>query len=227
MSVYTMVTSGGSVVNRDFDEATGVREVVPTKAISTTQTSYAELSDRVALMRNHVSFLVSDVTEVHRDLGRRSLDEAAQRMQGLSVPQLLSQLSSLGFSWRDIARMTRVSVPAVQKWRKGEPATGENRKRLALLNALFKKISDTHLSADPASWAEMPVVTGFPVTSIDLISNNREDLALELISAHSSPEDVLTEYEPDWRDKYRSDYKVVRASDGILSIVSVDTGSTD
>jgi hypothetical protein len=227
MSVYSMVKTAGSGVVTDADEPTGALEVSEAPSISTTQTSYYELSGKAALMRSQMSFLASDVTAVHRDLGRRSLDEAAQALQGLAVTDLLSRLSNLGFSWRDIARMSQVSVPAVQKWRKGEPTTGANRKRLALLNALFEQISDIHLTVDPAAWAEMPIVTGCPLTRIDLIAGSREDLALELVSTHISPEDALTEFEPNWREKYRSDFKVVRASDGVLSIVSKDANDPD
>lgn len=35
------------------------------------------------------------------------------------MASMLSDLAELGFAWRDIARLVKVSVPAVQKWRKG------------------------------------------------------------------------------------------------------------
>lgn len=50
---------------------------------------------------------------------------AAERAKD-SVASMLSDLADLGFARRDIARLVKVSVPAVQKWRRGEGVRGES-----------------------------------------------------------------------------------------------------
>ena len=55
---------------------------------------------------------------------KRDLDDgtlAADRESGL---ELLTELNAEGISWRDLARLAEVSVPALQKWRRGERWAG-------------------------------------------------------------------------------------------------------
>lgn len=59
------------------------------------------------------------------------------------MASMLSDLAELGFAWRDIARLVKVSVPAVQKWRKGEKASGESHSRVASLLAACDLITTT------------------------------------------------------------------------------------
>ena len=59
-----------------------------------------------------------------------------------NVKSMLTELADLGFAWRDIARMVGVSVPAVQKWRKGEKASGDSRIRVASLLAAYNLITE-------------------------------------------------------------------------------------
>lgn len=69
-----------------------------------------------------------------------------------------------------------------------------------------------------ASWFEMPL-TWAPVTPIDLYAAGRADLVFDYASEHPDPERLMDEFDPQWREHYRSDFDVVTASDGNLSIV--------
>lgn len=203
------------------EDATRATEVVPAPQPLATTTSYQELTETVGHIRNVVRLIDIDTANLHRDVGSKRLNERAHEFSHLTTRELLDGLNELGFTWRDIARMTGVSVPAIQKWRKGETASGENHKRLMILRALMVIISAELLDADVTTWADIPIVPGAPITAIDLIASRREDLALELAFRHASPEEIVNEFEPGWREKYRSDYVVERSSDGLLSIVPV------
>jgi hypothetical protein len=41
---------------------------------------------------------------------------------------------------------------------------------------------------------------------------------LDFASGHTDAEQILTNWDPHWRDRYRSDFEVFRATDGQLSI---------
>jgi transcriptional regulator with XRE-family HTH domain len=134
---------------------------------------------------------------------------------------LLTRLSDHGLSWTDIARIVGVSVPAVQKWRRGAGITGENRLRLARLAALLE-ILERYLIAEPCSWLEMPVITGVSVSGMDLLEADRYDLVLELARGEVAPGDrssILDEFASDWRESRVDDaFEIVTANDGRLSI---------
>lgn len=130
------------------------------------------------------------------------------------LERLLDRLSDVGFSWRDIARVVGISVPALRKWRLGGRATGENRGRLATLVS-FCEVARTrcHVS-DVAGWLETPLHSDAPVTGIDLIAGGRFDLALRLARDQGSdPEAVLDAFEPGWREHYASTVEVFAGPD--------------
>lgn len=142
---------------------------------------------------------------------------AAERGKA-SVASMLSDLADLGFAWRDIARLVKVSVPAVQKWRRGEKASGESRGRVASLLAACDLITSHYLVDEVASWFEMPLSPSAPVTPITLYAADRADLVFEFASGHADPEALLSEFDPDWCERYRSDFEVFEAGDGNRSI---------
>jgi len=134
------------------------------------------------------------------------------------MTEMLVELAELGFAWRDIARLIGVSVPAVQKWRRGERAAGESRRRAASLLAICDLIAEHYEVREIASWFEMPLVGEVPTTPIDLYVGERADLVFDYASGHADPEQILTDFDPQWRERYRSDFEVFRATDGELSI---------
>ncbi|MFF2816344.1 hypothetical protein ACFVT9_12570 [Kitasatospora cineracea] len=131
---------------------------------------------------------------------------------------MLDELSDLGFAWRDVARMLGVSVAAVQKWRRGDGVTGNNRRNIASLLAVCD-MTTSHYGVDEiASWFEMPLVSGCPITPIDLYAQARPDLVFDYASGHSDPEQVLSNLDPEWREHSRSSFEVFEAADGELAI---------
>lgn len=176
------------------------------------------LTDETGHMRSRVGLLSHDVEETHQ---RSYLLEwqVATRSRGTASPQeSLEQLADLGFAWRDIARLVNVSVPAVQKWRRGESASGENRLNLAAVLAACDLIVKHYEISQIASWFEMPLLQGVPVTPIDLWAAGRKELVFEHASQHSDPESTLTAFDTDWRETYRSDFEVYTDIDGKRSI---------
>ena len=168
--------------------------------------------------RSRVPQPIADAKGLHRDT---QLQEWADRglARGKEAPMdLLSTLADLGFSWRAIARMLNVSVPAVQKWRQGAKVSGDNRRHLANLNAACDQISEHYLVNDVASWFEMPMLNEVPVTPIDLYASGRYQLLFEYASGQTDTESLLNQLDPDWRESYRSNFEVFRAGDGELSI---------
>jgi transcriptional regulator with XRE-family HTH domain len=138
------------------------------------------------------------------------------------MPTLLSGLADLGFSWRHIARLIGVSVPAVQKWRRGQAATGQSRFNAAAILAASALIEEHYLVRDVASWFEAPIVLGYPVTAIDLYASKKPQLVFRLATGKSDPEQVLSAFDPDWREKYRSEFEVFESEDGGLAIRAKD-----
>jgi hypothetical protein len=114
--------------------------------------------------------------------------------------------------------MVRVSVPSVQKWRRGGKVTGDNRRMLANLVAACDLITEDYLVSEVASWFEMPLVTGIPVTPVDLYAQEQYQLLFDYAGNHTDTETVLNQLNPDWRQQYSSDFEVFAAEDGQLSI---------
>ncbi len=162
--------------------------------------------------------LNNDVDNLHKRTHEDEWRTAAAERGKTNVKSMLTELADLGFAWRDIARMVGVSVPAVQKWRKGEKASGDSRIRVASLLAACDLITRHYMVEEIASWFEMPLSSSAPVTPIVLYAANRADLVFEFASGHVDPEALLSEFDPSWRERYRSDFEVFEAGDGSRSI---------
>jgi transcriptional regulator with XRE-family HTH domain len=180
--------------------------------------SIAPLTESVGSITNNTKILHDDASELHSNVLLLEWKQRTSNQVRLDMQTLLSSLADLGFSWRDIAHMIGVSVPAVQKWRQGGSAKGESRTNAAALLAAVEMIKHHYLVLDVASWFESPVVLGAPLTPMDIYAKNRADKVFQLASGNAHPESVLDEVAPGWRDKYRSEYEVFRANDGELSL---------
>lgn len=197
---------------------TAGRELAPPPRVDETRTVAKVLTDDVGYYRKQARDLHADFNDLHQ---KTRWDEWVQRTTErgrAGVPDMLRELADLGFAWRDIAQLVGVSVPAIQKWRRGEGTTGENRQKVARLLAACDLITDHYLIQDVASWFEMPIQMGVPVTPIDLWAGGRPDLVLDCASEHTPPLETLNAWDPNWRDRYRSDFEVFRAEDGQRSI---------
>lgn len=165
-----------------------------------------------------VSTLSNDVRENHAEALIHEWLILTSHRAVSSARDLLELLADQGFAWRDIARMLGVSVPAIQKWRKGEKASGENRHRLARLAAAQDLIASQNRIQDIESWFEMPIVEGIPITPIDMWAAGETFLVLEYASGYLDPDEALTRFDPSWRTAYESPFESFRGEDGQMSL---------
>ncbi|MFE3748252.1 hypothetical protein ACFXO5_23775 [Bacillus subtilis] len=134
---------------------------------------------------------------------------------------MLEELSDLGFAWRDIAKIARVSVAAVTKWRRGERVTESNRRRLAEVLALVDMLTDRMID-EPVSWLEMRQRDNVALTAMDMFAAGRSDLVLELASDYTDGvalDAAFDAFEPNWRETRVDDaFETFVADDGVVSI---------
>jgi hypothetical protein len=198
---------------------TAGEDISPPPEVHGTRTAITTLTDEAGWIRSHARVLHQEADELHQ---RIHLDEwrrrTAERAR-FSVADMLSDIAELGFAWRDVARLVGVSVPAVQKWRRGAGVSGESRLRVGSLLAACDVLAKRCLVQDIASWFEMPLVADVPITPMDLYVSERPDLVFDFAGGHiADPEQVLTDFDPDWRERYRSDFEVFQSDDGQRSI---------
>ena len=144
------------------------------------------------------------MTSNHRTIAAKDQDE------------LLEELRSLGFSWRVIARIAQMSVPELRNWRRVGLAAAENRRRIVEIVALCRRAREDHVIDDIAAWLETPLHSEVPITGLELLAAERSDLVLRLLCRpEESPEQILDEFEPGWREHYASSVEVFTAPDGL------------
>ena len=195
--------------------------------------------EHVLIPRTQSAGLIAFSMDLHRDVRALHVDSAAarrsvlladleDRLQAVAAAEplkLLRALGDAGMSWRDLARLVQVSVPAVQKWRRGGDITGANRLRLARVVALLDVLSANAI-VEQVSWLEMPVKDGVHVSRMDMLADGRFDLVLELISDDHTTvpvEGVLDEYKPSWRTSRVDDrFETYIDAEGVVAIRPTD-----
>lgn len=192
--------------------------LAPFPQLSATRTSAANLTENVGFVRSQARDLSERVEDLHQESHFAEWDSRTAERGKASPVDMLSDLGDLGFAWRDVGRLIGVSVAAIQKWRRGAGVSGESRSRLASLLAACDLIMEHYAVCEIASWFEMPLLRDAPITPLDLYAGGQHKLVFEYGSGHLEPEQVLTEFDPDWRERYRSDFEVYRAGDGELSL---------
>ena len=215
-----------------FDLPTGA-SVRSYQSVEAPTRTIREAVEDIGYLRNRTGLLVDDSLDLHRSVGQlhsEALDVHLRTLANQRVREelsaLLEELSDLGFSWRDIARTSQVSVPALRKWRQGAPATGENRKRVATMAAFCDIARDEYLIREVASWLEIPIHPDAPITPMDMIAKDQWDLVLRLASSHEQdPDLVLDEFEPGWRKRYESPVEVFTGPDGLPGVRLVERES--
>jgi DNA-binding transcriptional regulator YiaG len=177
------------------------------------------LVHRISDLRDRVLETSSEVADLNREVNATDLDRRTHFKVREGVAALLDQLSlDGGMSWNDMARSVGVSAQTVRNWRKGEPATGENRLALARLAAFIDLLSELGIG-DPAVWLEVPIVSGYSVRGLDLYAAGKIDLLLEWANMRfETPERLLDLFDPKWRETYGTAHETFRAGDGNLSI---------
>ena len=191
-------------------------ELAPRSRTPTMEEAARDLTAEAGFARNMHSALGEDLTDIHHRSLRLQLDVRAEKLLRRNPTEVLATLADLGFGWRDIARMVRVSVPALRRWRQGEMPTGENRRAIAELLAFVQILSEDQVLGvfGPASWMEAPIVAGAPTTRIDLYAAGLLEIVFDLAAGKCSPEAAMDAADPGWRDRYRSDWEVVDGEDG-------------
>ncbi len=214
------MTSETPAARRSVQSATAPTTslVDPIEPTSTVASQLDELVNATGSLRSTSKIRAEDHGELHKKAVFLDWQHRINERGRLAPKTLLEEIANLGFAWRDVARMIGVSVPAVQKWRRAGGTTGENRRRLASVLALCDVITERYLIQEVASWFEMPISSAAPVTPIDLYAEGQPGLILEHASGHSDSEQILNAYDPDWRDRFRSEFEVYLDADGEMSI---------
>lgn len=202
----------------EVDKGTAGSELTEEPTISETRTQTKVLTEDIGFTRSQVRHLHDDVDSLHQQSHTVEWQTRTTDRARTGLVALLDQLGELGFSWRVVARMVGVSVPALQKWRRGEKSSGESRARVAALVAACDLIRDHYLVDDVAQWFEVPVLLDCPVTPIDMYASKSAELVFELAAGHTDPEQILDKFDATWRERYRSDFETFRSGDGSLSI---------
>lgn len=174
--------------------------------------------------RNVTRLLGQGFGDLHHRTAEQQLAAGTHQAAALGAVVLLDRLSDAGFSWRDIARMAGVSVPAVRRWRQGDPPTAEHLQAIARLVAFIDIAVRDHLAVNVVPWMEVPLFAPCPITGIDLAVGGRFDDLFDLVSQNATPEVVLDRVAPNWREEARSEFEVFEATDGELGIRPVREG---
>jgi hypothetical protein len=179
----------------------------------------ASVVRQVVELRDLADATQNEVAELHRRINVSDLERRTTFKVREGVAALLDVLADqYGMSWNHIAALAGVSPQSVLKWRKGEPATGPNRLKVARLGAFLDLLSEMGI-VDPSQWLEVPIVPGYSVNAIDFYVADKIDLLLEWADMRiDKPERVLDLFDADWREKYGSNYETFSAADGKLSI---------
>lgn len=201
-----------------LEPGTAGADINPPPPLPETRTVAAQLTEQAGYYRRLARYLNDETNELHQRRHFTEWNARTNERARSGIQETLDELAALGFAWRDIARTVGVSIPAVQKWRRGEGATGESRQKVASLLAACDLVRQHYGIREVASWFETPLQIGVPAAPIDLWVDGRPDLVFEFASGHADSEQVLTEWEPRWRERYRSEFEVFRAGDGELSI---------
>lgn len=178
------------------------------------------LTDEAASKRRNADVDLKRAGMVHRS---RYLDQwhlRAKKWAEKPASEMLQSLYASGFSWRDIARLLEVSVPAIQKWRNGSKVTTKNLTRLRDFMAGYDMVAAHLIGVDVASWLDVPIMSDVPITPLDLWSFTNPVLFFEYALADDvRPEEILDEYDADWRAKYRDDgFETFMGTDGHMGI---------
>lgn len=176
------------------------------------------IREQAGWLRNRALTVTGDIVDIHDRAVETEIDARAASLARQDAVEILDSLNERGFAWRDVARMVGVSVPALQKWRRGQSITGANRLQLARIAAVVALVEDALIS-DPASWLETPVKAGVSVTPLDLVADGWEKLAVQFANDHCTPTDLLDEFDADWRQtRVDEGFETYLDEEGIRSI---------
>lgn len=199
------------------DQVTEARAARPLERIETTQSATYRLVDGWEGLSEELSGLSTRVQGARRQMYLTHLAQLQNDTNGYPATAVLDTLADYGFSWRHIARLAGVSVPAVQKWRRGERLSPDSRSRLGLTLAIATFIHRRY-GIEPAEWMELAIPPA-DLTPIDLFVQGRLDLVLDLASRAEPAESILSEFDPNWRQTHMTaPYRTFVDEDGAVGI---------
>ncbi len=172
------------------------------------------------MLRYELGWLVDGTDQIQRRAFSDDLERRQAQRQKLAPRDLLDYLNDLGFSWRDIARLAGVSVPAVQKWRRGSGVAATNHAALAKVVALTEILGD-HSVMEIASWLEIPLKEGVSLSRMDMLIAGRYDLVMLSVANEGmmGVDAILDKFDENWREILVDDnFETFVDADGILSI---------
>lgn len=187
-----------------------------------TRTSQDELAERAGFMHTMSRDLANDAATLHHRTIEMQLRTRTEEAAKRAVSDLLNELADVGLAWRDIARLVGVTVPAVRKWRQGEPTTGAHRKDLAGLLAFINLLRSEHLIMDVPSWLEMPLADS-SMNGLDIYAAGLVEPLVMHAAGHISAEHLLDQIDPEWRSAIQNQFEVFTAADGQAAIRLRDT----
>lgn len=196
-------------------ETTALRPPVP---LDHTRSSADLLADDAGWLRHWSRAVNGTVVTLHDDALSLQLEARTNELKKRPLVDLLDECATRGFAWRDVARILKVSVPALRKWREGGGIDGAHRFTLSRLVAFCVIAESEHGVSDVAGWLEQPLVSRCPVTGLDLAADERFEDLLALASGQIAPESVLDEAQPGWRDAPDDGAEVFIAADGLPGI---------
>ena len=133
----------------------------------------------------------------------------------LTKKQILSELYSLGFGIREIAHMLDVTHKTAHQWKYKHWPISVSRTRLEEVLAVCWRLQNGYKINEVAAWLITPLHEWAPISASDLVADRRYDLVLTLAeNRKSNAEEVLDQFEPEWRDKYNSGWEIVISGDG-------------
>jgi DNA-binding transcriptional regulator YiaG len=178
--------------------------VPPVKVSETTIDALVQTQDAYA-ERSRAQSRHTDAVDEHQSMYLLEWQRRVKSHSERSHASMLSSLWKSGLSWRDIARLLKVSVAAVQKWRSGENMSSKNFARLRDFVAAYDMVAAHKPDVDVASWIDVPILTDVPVTPRELWIKGDPNTFFEYALGDMKSETALDIVDPNWRQRYRED----------------------
>lgn len=174
-----------------------------------------ELSNAYRGLTGQVRILAEDVEYGRREVRSLDLENRTALKSHSNAETLLEELATdRGLGWSEIAQLCGVSVSAVRKWRAGESISSDHRRALARLAAFLELLEEVGPIAEPAGWLHMRLLEQHTVRAADLYIEGRADDLLEHAQGHLDIDNMLDQWNPDWRTATSSEWKILDRPDG-------------
>lgn len=139
----------------------------------------------------------------HRDHSQSVHDDAYDDLRATSIEAMLNELAEdFGFAWTEIARVMKVSVPALRKWRLGGGASPEKRELLRHFVSFCRAIERIDPAASPYASMTNRLVPTHTITVLDAFRTESVPHLLELALKRGDAREILDEIVPGWRLDY-------------------------